>query len=387
MILSEKISSVEPSLTLQITAKAKALKAEGVDIVSFGAGEPDFDTPDFIKEKAIEAIQTGFTRYTPAAGIPQLKQAIVKKFKDENGLDYSANQIVVSCGAKHSLFNIFQVLLRPEDEVIIPSPYWLSYPEMVKLAGGTSVYVDAVASNNYKITAKMLEDAITPKTRAVILNSPSNPTGAVYTKEELEAIAQVAVDKNIMVVSDEIYEHLTYGDVKHISIATLNDQIKQRTIIVNGVSKCYAMTGWRIGYVAADEAIVKAISTLQSHSTSNPTSFAQIGALAAIEAGASSVSNMFDTFSKRRDIIMEELAAIPSIKAFQPEGAFYVFCDISATGLSALDFSKRLLEEANVAVIPSEPFGIDGHVRLSFAVSEENIKKGVNRIKEWIDSL
>lgn len=387
MNLSKKIQTVAPSLTLQIDAKAKALKAEGVDVVSFGAGEPDFDTPQCIKDRAIKALQDGFTKYTPAAGTPDLKKAITVKLKKENGLSYDAAQIVVSCGAKHSLYNVFQAILNPGDEVIIPAPYWLSYPEMVKLADGVPVVLDTTQENGYKMTPAQLKAAITKKTKALIINSPSNPTGAIYNREELQAIADVIGEQEIAVISDEIYEYLIYDGNKHVSIASLNETIKERTVVVNGMSKGYAMTGWRIGYIAAPLDIAKACANLQSHSTSNPTSFAQVGALAALECAESSVKTMVESFEKRRNLIMNELANISKIKSFRAEGAFYIFCDISKTGLKASTFAERILDEANVAVIPGESFGTDKHIRLSFAISEANIVKGVRRIKEWVEAL
>jgi aspartate aminotransferase len=387
MNLSKKIQTVAPSLTLQIDAKAKALKAEGVDVVSFGAGEPDFDTPQCIKDRAIKALQDGFTKYTPAAGTPDLKKAITVKLKKENGLSYDAAQIVVSCGAKHSLYNVFQAILNPGDEVIIPAPYWLSYPEMVKLADGVPVVLDTTQENGYKMTPAQLKAAITKKTKALIINSPSNPTGAIYNREELQAIADVIGEQEIAVISDEIYEYLIYDGNKHVSIASLNETIKARTVVVNGMSKGYAMTGWRIGYIAAPLDIAKACANLQSHSTSNPTSFAQVGALAALECAESSVKTMVESFEKRRNLIMNELANISKIKSFRAEGAFYIFCDISKTGLKASTFAERILDEANVAVIPGESFGTDKHIRLSFAISEANIVKGVRRIKEWVEAL
>jgi aspartate aminotransferase len=387
MVLSKKIATVSPSLTLQITAKAKQMKAQGIDVISFGAGEPDFDTPECIKERTIKAIQDGFTKYTPVAGIPQLKAAIVKKLKEENGLEYTDANIVVSCGAKHSLYSVFQVILNDGDEVIIPAPYWLSYPEMVKLAGGVPVFIDTDQASGYKMTPEQLAAAITKKTRAVIINSPSNPTGGVYDEKELQALADVIVQNDCIAISDEIYEYMIYDGKKHYSIASFNPDIKARTVVVNGMSKGYAMTGWRIGYIAAPIEVAKAVGTLQSHSTSNPTSFAQVGALAALECAADDVTTMVAAFAKRRDLIMEELAKVPKLKAFRSEGAFYVFCDIAATGLSAADFAARILEEAQVAVIPGESFGTSKHIRLSFAIGEETIKKGVSRIKEWIEGL
>ena len=387
MKLSKKIQTVTPSLTLQITAKAKKLKAEGRDVISFGAGEPDFDTPACIKEKAIQALNDGMTKYTPATGLPQLKKRIAEKLSSQNGLSYDDSQIVVSCGAKHSLFNIFQVLLNEGDEVIIPAPYWLSYPEMVKLAGGVPGTVDTTQDNAYKMTADQLKDSITERTRVVIINSPSNPTGSIYSADDLAALAKVVVENDILVVSDEIYEYLIYDGKKHVSIAQGGDDIKERTIIVNGMSKGYAMTGWRIGYIAAPQDIAKAVGTLQSHSTSNPTSFAQVGALGALDCASADVSEMVKTFEKRRDLIMTELEKVSQLRVYRSQGAFYVFCDVSATGLSAMDFATRLLDEANVAVIPGKPFGCPNHIRLSFAISDDAIVKGVKRIKEWIESL
>ncbi len=387
MEVSNRISTVSPSLTLQITAKAKALKAKGLDIISFGAGEPDFDTPDIIKKKAVEAIESGFTKYTPASGIPDLKKEIVKKFKAENGLRYNESQIVISCGAKHSLYNIFQVLLNEGDEVLIPAPFWLSYPEMVKLAGGSPVILQTTQKAGFKITADEIQKSITDKTKALILNSPSNPTGTVYNKDELKKISDVLVKNSLYVISDEIYENLIYDGLTHISIASLNEKISSLSIVVNGVSKSYSMTGWRIGYLAACEQIAKAISTLQSHSTSNPTSFSQIGALWALREGREEIRKMVSAFSKRRDLIINELSSISKINPFKPSGAFYVFCDISKTGISSIDFATRLLDEANVAVIPGEPFGNPNYIRLSFAVNDKTIIEGIKRIKNWVDNL
>ena len=387
MRLSNRIATISPSLTLQITAKAKTLKAQGVDVISFGAGEPDFDTPVGIKKKAIEAIETGFTKYTPASGIPELKKAIVKKFQEENNLTFTESQIVVSCGAKHSLYNIFQVILNENDEVIIPAPFWLSYPEMVKLAGGKPSIINTAQNTEFKITPAALEKAISKRTKALILNSTSNPTGALYDEKELRLIATIAEKHSILIVSDEIYENLLYDGKKHVSIASFGEAIKEQTITVNGVSKSYSMTGWRIGYLGAPEAIAKAIGTLQSHSTSNPTSFAQWGALEALQSGKPECEKMVRSFAKRRDLIIDELSKIGKMKAFKPSGAFYVFCDISQTGLSAMDFATRILNEANVAVIPGEPFGSPHHIRLSFAISDKAIIEGIRRIKEWVEKL
>jgi len=386
MQLSDRIMTVAPSLTLQITAKAKAMKARGVNIISFGAGEPDFDTPEFIKDKTIESLQNGFTKYTPAAGIPELRKAIADKFSCENNIPYTEKNVVVCCGAKHALYNVFQVLLNPGDEVLIPAPYWLSYPEMVRLAEGNPVIVETAQSGGFKVTPSLLDAARTERTRALILNSPSNPTGAVYSRAELEAIAAWAVKRAIAVISDEIYEHLLYEGAEHVSIAALDDAVRDLVITVNGVSKSYAMTGWRIGYVAAPEAVAKAIGTLQSHSTSNPTSFAQIGAVHALREGGNDVKRMIAVFRKRRELILKELAAIPGLKPYKPAGAFYVFCDCSALGMTAMTLTNHLLDEANVAVIPGEPFGSQNHIRLSFAISDAAISEGIRRIGTWIAS-
>lgn len=385
MKLSERLSSITPSLTLQITAKAKELKAKGEDVISFGAGEPDFDTPDYIKSAAIEAIKSGKTKYTVATGMIELKDAIVAKFKRDNGIEYSANQVIVSCGAKHSLFNAFQAILNEGDEVIIPVPYWLSYPEMVKCAGGVPVYLQTDMENGFKLNIDELKKAITPRTKALILNSPSNPTGGVYEESDLIEIANVVKNSNIYVISDEIYEKLVYDGFKFTSIAAVDDEIKKHTITVNGLSKAYSMTGWRLGYLAADQNVAKVIAAYQSHSTSNPTSFAQYGAIEALNnTEAKDVEMMRATFEKRRDLMFDIIGKMDKITAIKPKGAFYMFCDISATGMKAMEFASKLLTEAKVAVIPGESFGSDKHIRLSFATSDENIKKGLARIKDWI---
>lgn len=384
MKLSNRLSSISPSVTLQITAKAKELKAKGEDVISFGAGEPDFDTPDYIKQAAIDALNNGMTKYTLATGTVELKEAIAEKFKVDNGIDYQANQIIVSCGAKHSLYNAFQAILNEGDEVIIPVPYWLSYPEMVKSAGGVPVYLETSMDNNFKLSIDDLKAKITDKTKALILNSPSNPTGSVYTEKELTEIANVITNYNIFVISDEIYEKLMYDSTKFTSIASLGEDIKKHTITINGMSKAYAMTGWRIGYLAADPAVTKVIAAFQSHSTSNPTSFAQMGALAALKGDGVQVEEMRATFEKRRNMMFDLMSGIDKIKTSKPEGAFYMFCDISATGMKAMEFASKLLTEAKVAVIPGEAFGADNYIRLSFATSDANIKEGLDRIKKWL---
>lgn len=329
MKLSNKVMDITPSSTLAITAKAKQMKAEGIDVVGFGAGEPDFDTPDHIKKAAIEAIEDGFTKYTPAAGTLELKKAICDKFKTENGLEYKLNQIVISNGAKHSLTNTFMAILNPGDEVIIPAPFWLSYPQMVKLSDGVPVIAYTKKENNFKITIEELDEVITGRTKALIINSPSNPTGVVYSEEELRAIADFAVKHDLYVVSDEIYEKLIYDGTKHISIASFNEEIYKRTIVINGVSKSYSMTGWRIGYLAAPEDVAKAISNMQSHATSNPNSIAQKATLAALTGSQACVEEMRKEFEIRRNYMVERLSQISFFSIIEPKGAFYVVIDLS----------------------------------------------------------
>ncbi len=394
MYISEKAKGISPSKTLAIDAKFKQMKAEGVDVVGFGAGEPDFDTPQYIKDAAIKAICEGKTKYTPAAGTVELRKAICKKLKDENGLDYAPEQIVVSNGAKHSLVNVFQAILNPGDEVIIPAPFWLSYPEMVKLADGVPVVLNTTEANQFKFTAEEFRAAITPKTRALVLNSPSNPTGMVYTKEELYALAEVAVENNIYVVSDEIYEHLIY-EGKHVSIATASQAMKDLTIIVNGVSKTYAMTGWRIGYTASPAEIAKVMSNIQSHATSNPNSIAQVATIAALGGGQEEISVMKKAFAQRRDYMVDRINSIEGISCLKPNGAFYVLMNISKLKgrtmggkviNSSDDFAEVLLESAKVALVPCSGFGADDFVRWSYATSMENIKEGIDRVEKFIKS-
>lgn len=395
LTLSKKAQAVKPSSTLALTAKAKEMKENGIDVVGFGAGEPDFNTPDNICEAAIKALKDGFTKYTPASGTLELRKAICEKFK-YNNLNYEADQIVVSNGGKHSLTNVFSAILNPGDEVIIPAPYWLSYPEIVKLADGVPVYVRADKSQNYKITAQQLEAACTNKTKALILNSPNNPSGMVYTREELETLAEVVVKKDIYVVSDEMYEHLIYGDYEHISIASLNDEIFKRTITCNGVSKSYAMTGWRIGYTGSSKEIAKIMGSVQSHETSNPNSIAQKAALEALAGPQDFIETMKKEFEKRRDYMTERIADMKHISAVKPQGAFYVFIDISKTfdktwngqKINDVDnLAKILIEDYKVAVISCDDFGFNDHIRLSYAISLENIKKGLDRIEEFLELL
>ena len=382
-MISKKIESVSPSATLEITAKVKSLKSKGIDVVNFAAGEPDFDTPAYIKKAAIEAINDGLTKYTPATGTQRLKEAICKKLRTDNGLEYKTDQIVVSCGAKHALYNILQVICQEGDEIIIPSPYWLSYPEMVKLAGARPVIAET-DKTTFIIKARKLERCITKKTRAIILNSPSNPTGAVYSKEALEELAEFAVKHNIFVISDEIYEKLIYDGLKHVSIASLNKKIYELALVVNGVSKSYAMTGWRIGYLAGKREIISGIAALQSHSTSNPSSISQAASFAAISKDDVSTRKMAEEFKKRRDALLAGMKEIKGIKCGKSQGAFYCFADVSQTGMDGLTFSKNLLDEKHVATIPGGPFGMKDYVRFSFATGIDDIKKGIERLKEWV---
>jgi aspartate aminotransferase len=394
--LAQRVGRVKPSATLAVTAKAQAMRAEGHDIIGFGAGEPDFDTPEPIKEAAVKALAEGFTKYTPVAGIPELKTAIAEKFAMENGLTYTAEEIVVSCGAKHSLYNLFQACFDEGDEVLIPVPYWVSYPDMAYLADATPVFVHPPHEGSFKITPEALRERITPKSRAVIINSPSNPTGAAYTEEELRALAGVAEEADIFIVSDEIYDHIVYDGFKSVSVASLSPEIKARTMVVNGHSKTFSMTGWRIGYVAGDKLVVAAISKIQSQSTSNPTSFAQRGAVEALRGPMDAVEEMVSEFSRRRNVIVERLNAMDGITCYRPQGAFYVFPDVS--GLfgrkykdkeleGSLDVSEFLLEEARVAVVPGIAFGDDRCLRLSYATSMAPIEEGLDRIEKAFANL
>jgi len=385
--LAKRLSKVKPSSTLAITSKAKRLKSEGKDVVSFGAGEPDFDTPNNIKEAACDALKAGFTKYTPTTGIPELKSLIVEKFKKDNALEYNPKQIVVSCGAKHSIFNAIYALIEQGDEVIIPSPFWVSYPEMVNLCQGTIRFINTSAKSSFKLNAQELKNNLNPKTKLLILNSPSNPVGCVYTKDELKAIAEICVKNKIFVLSDEIYEKIIFDGLKHISIASFNQEIYDLTITVNGLSKSHSMTGWRIGYSAMHEHIAEAISRIQDHSTSNPSSISQKAAVAALSTGNDFPDKMRIEFEKRRNYCMERLDKIKKIGYIKPEGAFYIFCDISKTKISSLEFANRLLEDALVAVIPGNSFGRDDYIRISFATSIEQLKKGINRIETWVNKL
>ncbi|MDD5595425.1 MAG: pyridoxal phosphate-dependent aminotransferase [Candidatus Omnitrophica bacterium] len=385
--LAERLKKINPSSTLTITSKAKKLKAEGRDIVSFGAGEPDFDTPDFVKEAGVNAIKSGFTKYTPTTGTPELNKAISEKFKKDNSLNYDPSQIVVSCGAKHSIFNILFVLIDRADEVLIPCPYWVSYPEMVNLCEGTPKFIKTKPENKFKMTLDDLERHINPKAKILILNSPSNPTGCVYTPEELKEIAKICVKKKIFVISDEIYEKIIYDGATHTSIASLGKDIYDLSITVNGLSKSYSMTGWRIGYMGGPQDIVDAISKLQDHTTSCPSSISQKAAVAALNDSGDFAKKLTLEFQQRRDYCLKRLGGMQRIGFVKPEGAFYIFCDISKTRLKSLSFANRLLDEAMVAVIPGDGFGRDDYIRISFATSMEQLEKGLNRIEEWLNKL
>ena len=394
--IAGRMSQIKPSPTLAITAKAKALKAQGVDVVGFGAGEPDFDTPEHIKEAAVKALKEGFTKYTPVPGTDELRQAVADQLARDYGLEYAKEEIIISCGAKHSLYNIAMVLFEPGDEVIIPSPYWVTYPAQVYIAEATPVIVETLEENGFKLTPEQLEEAITPKTKALILNYPSNPTGASYTREELEKLAEVALKHDIWVISDEIYDKIIYDGFQHVPFATLSPEVKARTLLVNGVSKTYSMTGWRIGWVAGNKDVVAAMNKLQSQSTSNPTSIAQSAAYAALTGPQDCVAEMVKAFKERRDYIVQRLNAMEGVSCFNPQGAFYVFP--SFAGLygrrygervinNSLDFADYLLNEFKVAIVPGVAFGEDKGARLSYATSMEAIKKGLDRIEEAISKL
>jgi aspartate aminotransferase len=387
MQLSSRANSLTPSLSLSVDSKAKAMKSEGLDVCSFGAGEPDFDTPEHIKAAAIAALESGFTKYTPSSGIPELRQAIADKLQQENGISYKPSQIIVSTGAKHSCYNAILATCQPGDEVIIPSPYWLSYPEMVRLAGADPIFVQTKEENGWKITRDEFENAMTPRTKMIIINSPNNPTGAVYTREEIEGIAAVAAEEEILILADEIYEKLVYDGLEHVSIASLGPEFYDLTITVNGFSKAYAMTGWRLGYLGAPDPIARAIDSIQSHVTSNPCSFAQKGALAAIKGDQQSVADMRDEFDMRRQYIIERFAKISSVSIVKPAGAFYVLANISKLGLTSQNFADRLLSKANVSVVPGIAFGDDRTVRFSYATSLDVIKKGMDKFEDFCRTL
>jgi aspartate aminotransferase len=393
--LSKKGLSIAPSVTLEITAKAKAMKAKGIDVVEFGVGEPDFNTPSNISEEGIKAIKEGKTKYTPASGIIELKEAICKKFSRDNGLKYNPNNIVISNGAKQSLYNSLMAILDPGDEVIVSIPYWVSYPQLVQIAGGVPVYVQTKEENDFKCRVEDLDAVLTKRTKAIILNSPNNPTGIIYSSSDLKAIAEWAVKNNIFVISDEIYEKLIYGGEKHTSIASLGDDIKKLTMVVNGMSKAYAMTGWRIGYVAADEKVAKVMGSIQSHITSHPCSIAQYASVEGLNGNQDSVENMRKQFEERRNHMVKKVNSIEGLSCKMPKGAFYVMVNYKKLKgktikgreiKNSLDFAQLLLEEGKTAVIPGAAFGEDDYIRLSYATSLENIEKGTNRIKDVIEN-
>jgi len=396
MKLAARTEKLKPSATLAITAKVKALKAEGIDIVGFGAGEPDFDTPEHIKEEAIQAIRGGFTKYTAVGGIDELKNAILLRLNEDYGLKYEKSEIIVSCGAKHTLYNLSQVLFEEGDEVIIPAPYWVSYPEQVVLAGGTPVLIEAKEENGFKIDPDELKKLITPHTKALILNYPSNPTGATYTEEELREIVDVAMRAKLLIISDEIYDKILYDGLTHTPVATLGDDVKKSTILVNGVSKTYSMTGWRIGFAAGDKRIIGFMSDLQGQSTSNPVSISQRAAAEALKGKQGEVKRMAVEFERRKNYIVDKLNEIPGFSCFNPQGAFYVFPNISKLFgkkyagkeiRNSVNVTEFLLEEAKVAVVPGIEFGADNYIRISYATSMEEIKKGIARIEEAVQKL
>ena len=395
--IAKRALAIKPSPTLATAAKAKAMKAQGFDVVDFGVGEPDFDTPDNVKEAAIKAIRSGFTKYTPASGTDELKEAVIEKLRKDNGLEYERSQIIISCGAKHSLYNIAEALFDPGDEVIIPSPYWVSYPDQVLLNDAKPVIVKTTEKEGFKLSAKKLEKAITKKTKALILNSPSNPTGLAYDTKTLEEIAAIAVKRKIHVISDEIYEKLIYDGFRHVSIASLGPEIKNLTIVVNGVSKSHAMTGWRIGYAAGPKDVITAMANIQSQSTSNPTSISQKAAVEALRGPQDFIGTMNVEFDKRRRYMVDRLNKINGVSCLMPVGAFYAFPKISSffgkrtpngtTIRNSADLAVYLLEDAKVALVSGDAFGAKDHIRLSYATSMENIVKGMDRIEETLHGL
>lgn len=385
MKLAARVNQVSTSLTLAISAKAKAMKAKGIDVCSFSAGEPDFPTPKHICEAAKTALDEGKTRYGAAVGELELRKAIANKLKTDNNLNYQAENIIVTNGGKFSLFNLMQALIEPGDEVVIPAPYWLSYPEMVKLAGGTPIIVNTLAENDYKITPEQLKQAITPKSKLFVFNSPSNPTGTVYNPDEVRALARIIVERDILVVSDEIYEKILYDDALHLSIGSINDEILARTIVSSGFAKSHSMTGWRVGYAAAPLELLQAMAKIQSHSTSNVCTFAQYGAIAALESSQECVREMVQAFAQRRTYMYEAINAIPKLTCPKPYGAFYLFVDISQTGRKSLDFCNQLLDSKQVAAIPGIAFGMDDCVRFSYATDLNTIKKGLKRLTEFVE--
>ena len=385
--LNETITAIAPSATLAITSKAAELKAQGIKVCAFAAGEPDFNTPDCIKKACAAALDADKTRYVAAAGLPELRTALCEKLQKENGVSYEPSQVLVANGGKHALSQVFQTLINPGDEVIIPAPFWLSYPEMVRVAGGIPVFVKTSVEDGFLMSPEQLEAAITPRTVAVVMNSPSNPTGMMYTPEQLRAIGEVAINHDLWIVSDEIYEKMVYGDVKQASMASVGPEFYDHTITVNGFSKTFAMTGWRLGYAAGPKPFMKALFALQSHMASAPNTFTQWGAIAALQEAGPDVDTMVKAFTERRERIYQLISAIPGIKCPKPDGAFYVFPDISSFGMTSLEFAARLLEEKHVAVVPGIAFGDDACVRLSYACSMENIEEGLSRFADFCASL
>ncbi len=385
--ISHRAASLSSSLTLAIDAKAKQMKAEGQDVVGFGVGEPDFDTPQHIKDACIKALNEGFTKYTAASGIPELRQAIADKFKRDNGLSYKPSQVIVSCGGKHSCYNVIMATCEENDEVIIPAPYWLSYPEMVKLAGAKPVIVQTTDKTEFKVTPEQLRAAITPRTRLFVLNSPSNPTGSLYSRDEIKALGDICIEKGVLIMSDEIYEKLVYDGAEHVSVASFSKAHYDQTIIVHGFAKAYSMTGWRLGYLAAPEPIAKAIDAIQSHSTSNPTSFAQKGAVAALNGPQDHLKDWLAEYARRRAFSHQRLNAIPGISCVNAKGAFYLFPNISKLGLKSTDFCAKLLEQEKVAAVPGIAFGADDYIRISYATSMANLEKGLARIEKFARAL
>jgi len=385
--ISQRAASLSPSLTLAIDAKAKQMKAEGLDVVGFGAGEPDFDTPQHIKDAAAKALADGFTKYTPSSGIPELRQAIADKFKRENGLSYKPSQVIVSCGGKHSCYNVILATCQEGDEVIIPAPYWLSYPEMVKLASARPVILETTDRTEFKVTPEQLRAALTPRTKLFILNSPSNPTGSVYTPEETKILGDLCVEKGVLILSDEIYEHLLYDGARVKSVASFSQAHCEHTIITHGFAKAWSMTGWRLGFLAAPEPIARAIDAVQSHSTSNPTSFAQKGAVAALTGPQDHLPRWLAEYDRRRRYAHQKLNSIPGISCVNPKGAFYLFPNIAKLGLKSTEFCARLLEQEKVAAVPGIAFGADDYLRISYATSLANIEKGLDRLDKFARSL
>ena len=385
--ISSRAASLAPSLTLAISAKAKELRAAGEDVIGFGAGEPDFDTPQHIKDAATQALADGFTKYTPSSGIPELRQAVVDKFQKDYGVEYEPSQVIVNCGGKHSCFNVIYATCEAGDEVIIPAPYWLSYPEMAKLAGAKPVILETTDATEFKVTPEQLREAITPNTKLFILNSPSNPTGSVYTADEIKALGDVCAEKGVLIMSDDIYEKLVYDGAEFTSVTGFSEEHLAHTIIVHGLAKAYSMTGWRIGFLAAPKPIAQAINALQSHSTSNATSFAQKGAVAALTGPQTHLDEWLTEFNKRRSYAADRLNNMAGVSCVNSRGAFYLFPNIAGTGLKSAEFCERLLEQAKVAAVPGIAFGADNNFRISYATSMENIQNGMDRLDAFCKTL